>query len=631
MSLLIDKTDYIDMLPFGVVVCDFSPLKDLLSGETGRDIWKKLSSNDYTTSWFRIISANKTLYHFAGVKYDGDISGQIDRMIDLDLMYKIAKYILNDSRSVFEADAETINYNNENYSFKIFITPHPDDDRLHVLFVINVREYRNAERQIFKQWLLYHSVNRLFRQSIALETVNEIIDSMLEELSEINLSSVSFCVYNFNGNKYSNIVFPKNLSNTDGKDKSVLLKSVLSNSEQLLGERIVRFFDSDSETSIADGEIIRNILIVPVENDGKIIASLGIINKEEKMDFSDQQVFETIAVVLRDVILHKLSELERIQTLDKLAALYRISSLSIETLNLFDFAAGITAVIKELHIFSNPEAVSLYISEDNTLFKIGKSGEKELSRITDDEALCMEAVKKNKVLFSGNSKSIDISNGFYSYSAIPLIAHLSSCGCLLLKYSSLEDIPSNYETEIYEAAANQIALALSNIKLFEKTRILSLYDPLTGLANRRQMESILQKSAEEHRLTKKLFSIIMADIDHFKEYNDSFGHETGDVLLSDIAKIIKDELRSVDTVTRYGGEEFLIVLPDISEKGAINAGERIRAAVQAKTPVTISLGVSASSEECDIKSLVGMADKALYYVKLNGRNGVKGYSEFDHY
>jgi diguanylate cyclase (GGDEF)-like protein len=95
----------------------------------------------------------------------------------------------------------------------------------------------------------------------------------------------------------------------------------------------------------------------------------------------------------------------------------------------------------------------------------------------------------------------------------------------------------------------------------------------------------------------------------------------------DISGIIKAELRSVDTVTRYGGEEFLVILPDISERGALNAAERIRSAVQEKTEVTISLGVASSSEADNIDDLVGMADKALYFVKNNGRNAVKGYAD----
>jgi len=161
----------------------------------------------------------------------------------------------------------------------------------------------------------------------------------------------------------------------------------------------------------------------------------------------------------------------------------------------------------------------------------------------------------------------------------------------------------------------------------KKPRILSLYDPLTGLANRRQMDSILEKSAQEYKTFKKSYSLIMGDIDHFKEYNDTKGHEGGDKLLMDIAGIIKAELRSVDTVTRYGGEEFLVILPDISEKGALNAAERIRSAVQEKTEVTISLGVASSSEVDNIDDLVGMADKALYFVKNNGRNAVKGYAD----
>jgi two-component system cell cycle response regulator len=159
------------------------------------------------------------------------------------------------------------------------------------------------------------------------------------------------------------------------------------------------------------------------------------------------------------------------------------------------------------------------------------------------------------------------------------------------------------------------------------------HDPLTGLWNRGQVHAQLDADLVQARRTGHPMSIIMADIDHFKHVNDRHGHAAGDDTLQIVARRVKDALRTSDQVSRYGGEEFLILLPDTPLPEARLIAERVRQAV-ASTPVatragnldiTLSLGVASSTEAgLSRDSLLAAADEALYRAKAGGRNRVEG-------
>lgn len=160
--------------------------------------------------------------------------------------------------------------------------------------------------------------------------------------------------------------------------------------------------------------------------------------------------------------------------------------------------------------------------------------------------------------------------------------------------------------------------------LYERMKNLSLNDHLTGIPNRRSMEIELSRAVTMAIRYVKSFSVIMLDIDHFKKYNDTHGHAAGDHLLVIVANILIREIRSVDFVCRYGGEEFLILLPEIELPGAYEVAERIRRTIEADTPITISCGVSSFNASMHRKeALIHMADMAMYQAKSKGRNRVE--------
>ncbi len=156
---------------------------------------------------------------------------------------------------------------------------------------------------------------------------------------------------------------------------------------------------------------------------------------------------------------------------------------------------------------------------------------------------------------------------------------------------------------------------------------LSVTDPLTGLFNRRQMMEVLDNEVRRSRRLRHQFSVVMADVDLFKRYNDEHGHPAGDVVLKRVATIMREASRDVDFVARYGGEEFLIMMPETELEGAAEFAERIRQKLGAERlhagRITLSLGVSAFPIHGDApEQLIAEADAALYLAKRAGGDRV---------
>lgn len=158
-------------------------------------------------------------------------------------------------------------------------------------------------------------------------------------------------------------------------------------------------------------------------------------------------------------------------------------------------------------------------------------------------------------------------------------------------------------------------------------------DPLTDLANRRSFRSSLKDEFNRFLRFGDPVSLLLADLDHFKKINDTYGHPRGDTVLKETARIILDAMRAVDLVARFGGEEFAVIMPSTDLDGACIAAERVRAAIEAHHfeglpeagVITVSVGVARLSEDVeDMDALIKMADDALYRAKESGRNRVEG-------
>jgi len=183
--------------------------------------------------------------------------------------------------------------------------------------------------------------------------------------------------------------------------------------------------------------------------------------------------------------------------------------------------------------------------------------------------------------------------------------------------------------------ANQAGLAIENSHLYEKTLITAHQDSLTNLWNHGYFQYLLGIELERSRATATPLSLVLLDLDDFKVYNDTLGHQAGDMLLKDVANLLKNQSRKMDYVCRYGGEEFAVILPYTDKKEAYLIAERLRENI-AKYPfareeslpnksLTASLGLSTFPENGSTASdLIAHSDKALYEAKHKGKNNTCG-------
>ena len=217
----------------------------------------------------------------------------------------------------------------------------------------------------------------------------------------------------------------------------------------------------------------------------------------------------------------------------------------------------------------------------------------------------------------------------HSRLCVPLLAQGAMFGTILVA------APGDLATEQREAAtaaAEQISLAISNLRLQETLRTQSLRDPLTGLFNRRYLEVSLARDLARAVRRSQPLAVLMLDIDHFKTFNDSHGHEAGDTTLMKFGELLASLSRSEDVACRYGGEEFMLVIQEADAGLALDRAEEIRRAAndmvieyrrQTIGPVTVSIGVASFPMHGDTpEQLIRRADRALYIAKEQGRNRV---------
>lgn len=185
------------------------------------------------------------------------------------------------------------------------------------------------------------------------------------------------------------------------------------------------------------------------------------------------------------------------------------------------------------------------------------------------------------------------------------------------------------EKDKFHILSQQFLLGINRALLYQKVQEMAIKDSLTGVFSRRYLLERLDEELERSRKFKYNFSFLMIDVDHFKDFNDHYGHLVGDAILKEIAAIIKEGIRQIDLVGRYGGEEFSIILAETDKDEARFIAERIRQAIEARVikvydenlKVTISIGISVFPDNADSAPLlIDTADRALYQAKQGGRN-----------
>jgi len=225
----------------------------------------------------------------------------------------------------------------------------------------------------------------------------------------------------------------------------------------------------------------------------------------------------------------------------------------------------------------------------------------------------------------------------HMYVCLPLLAQGETLGILHIldgpvKNDQADEARMAEKCRLAQILADNIGLGIANLKLRESMRNLSIRDSLTGLFNRRYMEEALAQELHRTRRNAAQLAVIMIDIDHFKQFNDNFGHDGGDAILRALGAFFKKHVRGSDIACRYGGEEFMLILSPSTAEGARQRAEKIREdagllkvshANQDLGAITLSLGVAIFPDHAsEAAAMVKAADLALYQAKRGGRNRV---------
>jgi two-component system cell cycle response regulator len=222
--------------------------------------------------------------------------------------------------------------------------------------------------------------------------------------------------------------------------------------------------------------------------------------------------------------------------------------------------------------------------------------------------------------------------------AVPLETNSQLLGVLAI-YGRTTGAPfGESDVETIKSLARQAGVGVENVLLHQEAQRMSITDGLTGIWNYRYFQMKLSDEYERHIRFGRTLSLLVIDIDKFKDVNDRFGHQRGDAILIELAHRVVSHVRmKVDTLARYGGEEFILILPETGREGARVAAEKIRAEVAARPfgnedeapiPVTVSIGYAVYPDDGNTPQvLLHAADQAMYEAKARGRNRVAGYEE----
>ena len=408
--------------------------------------------------------------------------------------------------------------------------------------------------------------------------------------------------------------------------------------------------NSDWAHNIEESEWIRSYLGAPIVYQDKV---LGFINLDAGTpNFFNPENAERLEIFTNyaaTAIMNAKHYSETRIRAEEMAILYEISlaiaadvGLERTTLTVFQQLKKVLPI--DLFFLALHEPTEKLVS----FFMYQKDGERieiEPFNLMWKPSLTRYVIEKRETIFISDFKAEDAEikedeiirvPGFDNRTilGIPLIQRGEVIGVLSVQ-SAQPDAYDPVQIRLVETIAQQTSIAIDNAKLFEKMQKMAITDSLTGIYNRRYFYMILRNEIERAKRYQSPLSLVMMDIDHFKKVNDKFGHLAGDEVLQSVSEITKKLLRQIDKMFRFGGEEFMIILPETNQEGALKVANRIRSTIADTTiktqkgdvRITTSIGVSEYGEEYPTKNeFIESADKILYDAKETGRNCVRALS-----
>jgi diguanylate cyclase (GGDEF)-like protein len=390
----------------------------------------------------------------------------------------------------------------------------------------------------------------------------------------------------------------------------------------------------------ARGVNVVNLLLIGLIA-GAVLAAFGLLWHRTKTQRDLATAREKLE--LRRAFEEANAELER--RLTQLSLIYQVARSFTSTIELTELLSRISALVAE-RLKIPHFSIMLQNSDGSLEVKAAYPPDQGTEGICfgRNEGVCGRAAQERIAVYLPNVEAD--TNTFLpragsiltsgSLLAVPMIHQDAVLGVLNFQRPEVASFAAE-EIEALTAIADQAALAVKNANLHQETVALAITDPLTGVSNRRQLFTRLDMEVARANRFGTPVSVLMIDIDQFKSFNDSAGHRAGDQLLRQVAELMRKMIRKVDTLGRYGGDEFLLLLPQVGKGEAAEVAEKLRKGAEAalfdhangggSARITVSVGVASFPADATTQEqLIDMADGALYASKRGGRNQVTAYS-----
>ncbi|OCL26090.1 hypothetical protein U472_08725 [Orenia metallireducens] len=394
--------------------------------------------------------------------------------------------------------------------------------------------------------------------------------------------------------------------------------------------------DNHSDTALFVEGGFNSMLLSPIFVDDNFAGIIFFLHQEESFFNNFHMVAIKTVVEQSPLAIEKAEFFEKMErNMAGLSTLQRTSNTINSTLNL-DEVIDLTVDVILGTMGVSMAGLFLLDQQDNKLklvSSIGVPDNKETKKLIElAERTADNLIQNNSVLIT-DKVSEDIKNKFETLNlisavCIPLKVRDNMLGAIT---AAQLDFPRNFkeaDKSFLTTLANQIAIAIENATMYKQMEDLATRDGLTKLYNHSYFQDALREEIFKAKESKTELSLMMMDIDNFKEFNDTYGHQVGDKVLKSLARLLKEEARDLDIVARYGGEEFAIILPKTDSATVLAIGERLNDLVRnmvveydnLRLKVTISIGAAYYKAGLSQKELINAADTALYQAKRRGKD-----------
>ncbi|NCB37233.1 MAG: diguanylate cyclase, partial [Erysipelotrichia bacterium] len=400
-------------------------------------------------------------------------------------------------------------------------------------------------------------------------------------------------------------------------------------------ERIIRILTLTAVISIFLAILLAYGFTAPLANliDGARFISKGDFNQQIVPVSTDEigsltEIFDEMRINLRN------TKIDLDYRILQLSTLYEVGKAISSELDFRKLQNMILEIVVKVIKAEKGSLMLLDDSEKTLTIGVAVGLSEEITnntRLEIGESVAGWVVKNRTPLFVKNAETdptfLKIKKKYIrtgTLMCVPLSAKDKLLGTLNISRSVPESF-SDKDFELFTNLANQAAIAIDNARLYRY----AVTDEMTKLYNHRYFQQRLDEELQRADRYENHISLIILDVDHFKSFNDNYGHPEGDRVLKIVARLIEKSVREIDIAARYGGEEFVVICPEKNGEGSLAPAERIRTAIESydfrvngeRIPLTVSLGVACYPDQARSKTeIIQKADFALYYSKNNGRN-----------